>query len=226
MASYHRVLRTFGRTIDDNTLECDYDIHPWDILIDNQRWPGKIRLVGYIDVFFLMCYSGESRFEHGIIIYKDDEIIRQLLKKAGLRPEDKPIQLECINDKEEKEALRKYYSLTTEKDGSKHTIVSLGHPINLSTKYPKSKLKKYTIVLHKGHTPAMQKEILRGVMQHGVARLLTDALKLGVVSTAELISKVKETILSGSSLDAVTTRSMNALASTNPHNISLSGDKL
>lgn len=63
-------------------------------------------------------------------------------------------------------------------------------------------------------------------MQHGVARLLTDALKLGVVSTAELISKVKETILSGSSLDAVTTRSMNALTSTNPHNISLSGDKL
>ncbi|KAL6792897.1 hypothetical protein J3E68DRAFT_407688 [Trichoderma sp. SZMC 28012] len=173
-----------------------------------------------------MCYSGESRFEHGIIIYKDDEIIRQLLKKAGLRPEDKPIQLECINDKEDKEALRKYYSLTTEKDGSKHTIVSLGHPINLSTKYPKSKLKKYTIILHKGHTPAMQKEILRGVMQHGVARLLTDALKLGVVSTAELISKVKETILSGSSLDAVTTRSMNALTSTNPHNISLSGDKL
>ncbi|KKP05308.1 hypothetical protein THAR02_02574 [Trichoderma harzianum] len=204
MASYHRVLRTFGRTIDDNTLECDYDIHPWDILVDNQRWPGKIRLVGYIDVFFLMCYSGESRFEHGIIIYKDDEIIRQLLKRAGLRPEDKPIQLECINDKEEKD----------------------GHPINLSTRYPKSKLKKYTIVLHKGHTPAMQKEILRGVMQHGVARLLTDALKLGVVSTAELVSKVKETILSGSSLDAVTTRSINALTSTNPHNISLSGDKL
>lgn len=103
------------------------DIHPWDILIDNQRWPGKIRLVGYIDVFFLMCYSGESRFEHGIIIYseciyhllksapliqmyvlqtEDDEIIRQLLKKAGLKPEDKPIQLECINDKEEKEGRR------------------------------------------------------------------------------------------------------------------------
>ncbi|EHK18456.1 uncharacterized protein TRIVIDRAFT_158843 [Trichoderma virens Gv29-8] len=192
MASYHRVLRTFDRTIDDNTLECDYDIHPWDILIDNQRWPGKIRLVGYIDVFFLICYSGEARFEHGIVIY----------------------------------TLRKYYSLNTEKDGSKHTIVSLGHPINLSTKYPKSKLKKYTIVLHKGHTPAMQKEILRGVMQHGVVRLLTDALKLGVVSTAELISKVKETILSGSSLDAVTTKSINALTASNSHNISLSGDQL
>ncbi|KAK1243351.1 hypothetical protein MKX07_003979 [Trichoderma sp. CBMAI-0711] len=199
MASYHRVLRTFGRTIEDNILECNYDIHPWDVLINNERWPGKIRLVGYIDVFFLMCYSGESRFEHGIIIYKDDEAIRQLLKQAGLRPEDKLIQLECIN-KEDKEV------------GNKHTIVSLGHPIGLSNKCTKSKLKKYTIVLHKGHTPAMQKEIQRGVMQHGVVRLLSDALKLGVVSTAEIINKIKETVLSGSSLDAVTTKSMNALA--------------
>jgi hypothetical protein len=33
---------------------------------------------------------------------EDDEAIRQLLKKAGLRPEDKSIQLECIN-KEDKE---------------------------------------------------------------------------------------------------------------------------
>lgn len=38
-----------------------------------------------------------------VIQTEDDEIIRQLLKRAGLRPEDKPIQLECINDKEEKE---------------------------------------------------------------------------------------------------------------------------
>ncbi|KAL7812763.1 hypothetical protein V8C26DRAFT_406503 [Trichoderma gracile] len=224
MASYHRVLRTFGRTIDDNILECNYDIHPWDVLINNERWPGKIRLVGYIDVFFLMCYSGESRFEHGIIIYKDDEAIRQLLKKAGLRPEDKSIQLECIN-KEDKEALRKYYSLNTEPVGNKHTIVSLGHPIGLSNKCTKSKLKKYTIVLHKGHTPAMQKEIQRGVMQHGVVRLLSDALKLGIVSTAEIINKIKETVLSGSSLDAVTTKSRNALATPRSYSDPLPGSK-
>ncbi|KAL7813525.1 hypothetical protein V8C44DRAFT_327012 [Trichoderma aethiopicum] len=224
MASYHRVLRTFGRTIEDSILECNYDIHPWDILINNERWAGKIRLVGYIDVFFLMCYSGESRFEHGIIIYKDDEAIRQLLKQARLRPEDKSIQLECIN-KEDKEALRKYYSLNTESVGNKHTIVSLGHPIGLSSKCPKSKLKKYTIILHKGHTPAMQKEILRGVMQHGVVRLLSDALKLGIVSTAEIINKIKETVISGSSLDAVTTKSKNALTGSNSRSNTSPGNK-
>jgi hypothetical protein len=47
------------------------DIHPWDVLIDGSRWNGKIRLIGYVDVFFLICYSGESRFEKGIIIYSE-----------------------------------------------------------------------------------------------------------------------------------------------------------
>lgn len=47
------------------------DVHPWDILVDGSRWQGKIRLVGFVDVFFLICYSGESRFEKGIIIYSN-----------------------------------------------------------------------------------------------------------------------------------------------------------
>lgn len=50
-----------------------------------------------------------------VIQTEDDEIIRQLLKKAGLRPEDKPIQLECINDKEEKEGRQ---NLTLLREGS------------------------------------------------------------------------------------------------------------
>ncbi|PTB37179.1 uncharacterized protein TrAFT101_010913 [Trichoderma asperellum] len=224
MASYHRVLRTFDRSIDDKIIECDYDIHPWDILIDNERWPGKIRLIGYIDVFFLICYSGESRFEHGIIIYKDDETIRQLLKMAGLKADDESVKLECIN-KEKDEALRKYYSLNTEEDGNKHIIASLGHPVGLAIKYRKSQLKKYTISLHKGHTPAMQKEIQRGVMQHGITRLISDALKLGVVSTAGLISKIKGSIVSGSSLETTTTKSINALTATKAHNVVLSADQ-
>jgi len=45
------------------------DIDPWDVLIDGARWPGKIRLVGFVDVFFLLCYSGTSRFEKGLVIY-------------------------------------------------------------------------------------------------------------------------------------------------------------
>lgn len=45
------------------------DIHPWDILVDGERWTGKIRLIGFVDVFFLICYSGTSRFDHGLMIF-------------------------------------------------------------------------------------------------------------------------------------------------------------
>jgi hypothetical protein len=45
------------------------DIHPWDILINGQRWAGKVRLVGFVDSFYLICYSGQARFEHGIVVY-------------------------------------------------------------------------------------------------------------------------------------------------------------
>jgi hypothetical protein len=51
--------------------DCPSDIHPWDILINGERWAGKIRLVGFVDSFFLICYSGQSRFEHGIMIHSE-----------------------------------------------------------------------------------------------------------------------------------------------------------
>jgi hypothetical protein len=47
------------------------DIHPWDILINGERWAGKVRLVGFVDSFYLICYSGQARFEHGIVVYSE-----------------------------------------------------------------------------------------------------------------------------------------------------------
>ena len=47
------------------------DIHPWDILINGERWAGKVRLVGFVDSFYLICYSGQTRFEHGIVVYSE-----------------------------------------------------------------------------------------------------------------------------------------------------------
>lgn len=60
------------------------DIHPWDILVDGSRWQGKIRLIGFVDVFFLICYSGESRFEKGIIIYSNPSSVPNRLKTNKL----------------------------------------------------------------------------------------------------------------------------------------------
>lgn len=56
-------------------------------------------------------------------------------------------------------------------------------------------------------------------MQHGIARLIGEALKLGVVSTAGLIGKIKGSMASGSSFEAMATKSINALTATDSHNI-------
>jgi len=79
MASYHRVLKVFGRSVQDKTLQCDCDIHPWEISVNNESWSGRIRLIGFVDVFFLISYSGNSRFHDGIVIYKDDHHIEKIL---------------------------------------------------------------------------------------------------------------------------------------------------
>ncbi|KIW95055.1 uncharacterized protein Z519_03636 [Cladophialophora bantiana CBS 173.52] len=85
MASYNRVLEIFGRD-HAPSMQCNQyvarlqryrktaessgsDIHPWEILINGERWPGKVRLIGFVDAFFLMAYSSKERFEHGIIVY-------------------------------------------------------------------------------------------------------------------------------------------------------------
>ncbi|OJJ42096.1 hypothetical protein ASPZODRAFT_137487 [Penicilliopsis zonata CBS 506.65] len=75
MLSYHRVLQIFGRSIRDKTLECDCDIHPWEIMIDGKTWPGKIRLIAFVDVFFVISYAANDGFIKGIIIYKDPKAL-------------------------------------------------------------------------------------------------------------------------------------------------------
>ncbi|KAL2193852.1 hypothetical protein P885DRAFT_71854 [Corynascus similis CBS 632.67] len=84
MASYHRVLQVHGRSVKQKSVECDYDIHPWDILINGERWAGKVRLVGFVDAFYLICYSGQSRFEHGIVVYKPPKYFLFESEKGGL----------------------------------------------------------------------------------------------------------------------------------------------
>ncbi|KAJ5527073.1 hypothetical protein N7513_011232 [Penicillium frequentans] len=100
MASYHRVLETFGRSVQDITLECDCDIHPWEISINGERWAGKIRLIGFVDVFFVISYSANARFEHGIIVYKDKLAVEEI---TGHIPDAKPKPAEKSKSSQESE---------------------------------------------------------------------------------------------------------------------------
>lgn len=37
--------------------------------MDGHQWPGKIRLIGFIDAFFVISYSADNSFERGIVVY-------------------------------------------------------------------------------------------------------------------------------------------------------------
>ncbi|KAK4203443.1 hypothetical protein QBC40DRAFT_194232 [Triangularia verruculosa] len=226
MASYHRVLEVFGRSIDQKSLECNYDIHPWDILINGERWSGKVRLIGFVDSFFLICYSGVSRFEHGLLIYKDDEIIRNTLKYANITPES--LKLEVVNAKrvEEKKDEPAYFKFVSEKGGLDYNITTLGHPIGLTTQYPASSLMKCDIKLRKGRDMVMRKRIRRGVTQHNFFGLMHDAVRLGVISQAELIGTVIGKTIGGSTFEDVAGKYFDALSGAKgSRNLALSGER-
>ncbi|KAK4102422.1 hypothetical protein N658DRAFT_566013 [Parathielavia hyrcaniae] len=196
MASYHRILLAHGRSVKHKTVECDYDIHPWDILVNGERWAGKVRLVGFVDAFYLICYSGQSRFEHGIVVYKAE--------------------------------LPRYFGFdSTETGGLDYKITSLGHPISLKTKYPQSSLRKYDIKLRKGRDTVMKKRVKRGVSQHDLFDLLHDALRLSIITHAELLGLIIGKTIGGSTLEDVASKYFEGLAGgRGSRNLLLSGEKM
>lgn len=224
MASYHRVLDVFGRSDRRKTVECDCDIHPWDILIDGKRWSGKVRLIGFVDVFFLISYSGESRFEHGLVIYKDDDAVRSMLKAANVEAAD--IGLTAVNQDKAGEPPR-YFSFESEKGGLDYTMTSLGHPIGLKTNYPRSSLERHTIKIRKPQSAGMKKRIRRAVTQHDMFDLMHDAVRFSIISHAELIGLVVRETVGGTVADDVLGRYLGAYSSaaTGSGDVPLSGDQ-
>ncbi|PLN76763.1 hypothetical protein BDW42DRAFT_198788, partial [Aspergillus taichungensis] len=95
MLSYHRVLAAFGRSVNDKTLECNCDVHPWEITVNGENWPGRIRLIGFVDVFFVIAYSANDCFMKGVIIYKDPKALGSL---DGLRVPE-PAKSDAGDDK-------------------------------------------------------------------------------------------------------------------------------
>ncbi|KAI1388955.1 uncharacterized protein F4822DRAFT_429571 [Hypoxylon trugodes] len=225
MASYHRVLKVFDRTIRDKSLECDCDIHPWEVLINGERWAGKVRLIGFVDVFFLMCYSADARFEKGIIIYKDDEVIRDTLKSANV--DASQIKLDVVNAKEMKDdsnLLPKYFGFTSQP--LDYLIIGLGHEVGLNTEYPSSSLIKYEIKILKSKNKVMKKRVRRAVTQHSLMDLMHDAIRLGVITHAEMTAQLLGNFYVGSATDDAIRKYMDTLGSASrPNSIALSNER-
>ncbi|KAI1411183.1 hypothetical protein F5Y13DRAFT_191456 [Hypoxylon sp. FL1857] len=224
MASYHRVLKVFDRSIQDKALECDYDIHPWEILINGERWAGKVRLIGFVDVFFLMCYSADARFEKGIIIYKDDEVIRDTLERANI--DASSIKLDVVNSKEMKSDDKlppKYFNFNSEP--LDYIITSLGHEVGLKTEYPSSSLIKYEIKIVKSRNKVMKKRIRRAVTQHSLMDLMHDAIRLGAITHAEMTAQLLSNFYVGSATNDAMSKYLETLSSASqPNSIALSNE--
>jgi len=226
MASYHRVLQVFDRSIQARSLECDYNIDPWDILIDEQRWTGKIRLIGFVDVFFLICYSGKERFEKGIIIYKDNDSVRSTLERAGKSPEEIDSYVVNKEAKNSENVPKSYFNLNNDKGSLDYHIIGLGHPIGLNTNYAPDSLKQYKIKLRKSNNLVVRRHIERGLKQHTLGDLIVDVVRLGFITQAELISKLMAMSISGTATDSVVRKYMGALGGGQPGTPTLSRDKM
>ncbi|KAH8812277.1 hypothetical protein F5884DRAFT_855580 [Xylogone sp. PMI_703] len=167
MASYHRILKVFDRTVQAKSIECDHDINAWDLMINGERWQGKIRLVGYSDVFFIICYSEE------------DQSITQILHQVrGIQPEDY-----IIVDEEGKEGGEKnqhYYNFRN-KAGNYYEVEGWGHAIKIT----------------KGDNIVIRKHMERALKQHNIVELTLDVIRLGLITEADMINKLVTQLVAG-----------------------------
>ncbi|RYO76043.1 hypothetical protein DL766_002578 [Monosporascus sp. MC13-8B] len=223
MASYHRVLGVFDRSVHARSGECDYDIDPWDILIDEERWTGKIRLVGFVDVFFLICYSGRERFEKGLIIYKDNDSVRSTLERAGKDTTEYVVNRDAlVNENIQKS----YYSFEDDKSSLNYEILGLGHPVGINTNYDPGSLKQYKIKIRKSSDLVARKRIQRGLQQHTLGDLMVDVVRLGFITQAELISKVITMAVAGTATDDLARKYLQVLSGGQPGTPGLSRDRM
>ncbi|KAJ5614072.1 hypothetical protein N7528_007726 [Penicillium herquei] len=163
----------------DQKLTSHSDIHPWELAINDEQWAGKIRLIGFVDVFFLISYSANARFEHGIIVYKDKLALEELTgikskhasestEEEHPEPEENLDNAEDPNapKKSEENSKTKPTDAPAESEGagdqkdeeitspefkktSTLSIKSLGHPIGLRASYPKSWIRPYKVEITK-----------------------------------------------------------------------------
>ncbi|OOF99387.1 hypothetical protein ASPCADRAFT_126303 [Aspergillus carbonarius ITEM 5010] len=203
MASYHRVLAVFGRSVQDKALECDCDIHPWEIKINGEQWPGKIRLVGFVDVFFLISYSANARFEKGIIVYKERYDIDRLLQKVEQARSDADLALTEQSPKN----LLQFDNTTTYK------VHSWGHEVGLKNRYPISSIGEWDIEISKPYHRALRRRIKRAIKEHTTTELLEDVVRCGFTAQGQMAGHLLSKYLVGGVLDDTMKKYLEGLVS-------------
>ncbi|QRD88854.1 hypothetical protein F9C07_10952 [Aspergillus flavus] len=224
MFSYHRVLVVFGRSVWDKSLVCDCDIHPWDIDINKEQWPGKIRLIAFVDVFFLISYSANASFEKGIIIYRP----------PGKAPQANEVQYEFQSENDSsptkpvssrvKQEVKKRFNFV---NGAKYSVKGWGHQIGLKYTYPRSCLREYEIEINKPYHRAMRRSMKRGLEEHSILQLLGDDIWGGIIKQGQVTGHLVSKYLANGVLDDALKEYVDGVVSTDrPGSMILSNDNV
>ena len=88
---------------------------------------------------------------------------------------------------------------TFSRDTFFYIVTSIGHPIGLQTRYKASDLQRYTIHLRKHQDPLLKRKYKNALKQHDTLDMIQDAMKLGLVSYAEILGHGLSHILRGGS---------------------------
>jgi hypothetical protein len=98
------------------------------------------------------------------------------------------------------EQIPKY--VTFSRDTFFYIVNSVGHRIGLQTTYKTSDLKRYTIHLRKHQDPLLKRTYKNALKQHDTLDMIQDAMKLGLVSYAEVLGHgLSHIYRGGSTLD-------------------------
>ncbi|KAI1061355.1 hypothetical protein LB507_011221 [Fusarium sp. FIESC RH6] len=171
---------------------------------------------------------------------EDDVFIRNTLQDANVTAAE--LGLEVVNESEIKTAhdkgrepvLERHFKFESIRGGLDYTITSLGHEIGVKTRYDKTNLRKYEIKIRKGRDFTMKTMLLlmkserirRGVTQHDLFDLMHDAIRLGVITHAELIGHIVGKTIGGTTVEDMGSKYFEAITGAkSSQNLALAADR-
>jgi hypothetical protein len=115
---------------------------------------------------------------------------------------------------------------TFSRDTVNYIVTSIGHPIGLKTKYNTSELQNYTIHLRKPQDAMLKQKYKNAIKQHNTLDMIQDAMKLGLVSYAEILGHGLSHIYRGGSTVSIGKGFVGGLSASKERKwAGLSGDK-
>ncbi|KAF7893737.1 hypothetical protein EAF00_007251 [Botryotinia globosa] len=211
MASYHRVLKAFGRSIEDEALQCDWYANPFPQI--------TLRIQDFIEGL------SSTKSEDDQHISKLLDLVGKEFKDGKLIPKTASSEVDLSNP-DTNQAPNPIYKIFT-RDSADYTTSSIGHPIGLCTKYSSATLEIHTIHLRKPSDPLLKQKYKRALKVHDTLDMIQDAVKLGLVSYAEILGQRIGYIGRGSSTLDIGKGFVGGLGAGNesPGWVGLSGDR-